>query len=713
MRGKWLVLCVAVLAVAGLSGCGSNSGSGGSEVSADVDSVTNAGIVNCSQCHAVQNSDWLAGRHANVEDDATHNASPSPSLHAEGSSCQPCHNSTLDALNMPEAYGVSIRDVISCEACHGGGSAHRGVGPIPVPRPDAEDCLQCHAEFDAETGEYAPLRSRSGHSPGAVKVVGYLESGHADAPRDLSTRSGTVGCNRCHSDEGTKLYGHLDNVDDITDADGRGRGAMPLGIENLSSIQCRTCHNPHDVGGAKLLKGATAEASAQYNTCNHCHAGDKEELTYHINHEDDETGLLDREILDTHYDDPATASLLEGYVVRKMDDSACADCHDVHSGDVSINHQWGNSGHSGNILKAKKAAYEEAVAADLTEEQIGDAVRSAGASDDTSGGGFTHYDWDAANRQSCQMCHTATGFVNYVADPVNYDPTLNDFSHLADWVPGGSSGQNEMLYCWGCHENAATGALRVAGAVTAVYTYNDEPVVFPDVGSSNTCVVCHSGRGNNEEASTSSRFAGHHAPAAADLFSEYSHVAYEYPGLDYSNPLREDGSPFFVHDTIGVDSGEGPCVSCHMGDEANHTFAVVEKDENGLITDVLNKSLCDTCHTPGASYEITAAKLEEEAEGYKNAGELVQDLINQENGLNNYTGAVINNSNELENDRGAFQNAKLPTEEPGGFAHNRYYVKRALFDAIDWVDNGALDGTIADYSATYPEATHWLGTTRP
>ncbi len=64
-------------------------------------------------------------------------------------------------------------------------------------------------------------------------------------------------------------------------------------------------------------------------------------------------------------------------------------------------------------------------------------------------------------------------------------------------------------------------------------------------------------------------------------------------------------------------------------------------------------------------------------------------------------------------DFGAFQNAKLPSDEPGGFAHNRYYVKRALFDAIDWVEDGAIDGTIADYSVTYPEAAHWLGATRP
>ncbi|PLX77978.1 MAG: hypothetical protein C0614_09110 [Desulfuromonas sp.] len=481
---------------------------------------------------------------------------------------------------------------------------------------------------------------------------------------------------------------------------------------------CTSCHTYYNQDGVLIGSGSTASGTAPH---------------YH-------NTAWYRILPSTHYDDPATGaemdvSTVEGYNIRQtingeVNENPCFDCHghefrtntrrsrDIPEADdyapdygYTIHTQWASSGHAGGLLKAKYAADSGS----RSEENV-DNVMMAGASDETSGGGFTHYNWDRSGRQSCQMCHTATGFANYVSDPEGYDPLNNDFSHLVGWdgnADEDGSPQNELLYCWGCHENAATGVLRVTGAVTAVYTYNDQPIVFPDVGASNTCVVCHSGRGNNEEASTSSRFAGHHAPAAADLFSEYSHVAYEYPGLDYSNPLREDGSPFFAHDTIGVDSGQGPCVSCHMANNANHTFAVVEKDENGLITDVLNKSLCDTCHTPGASYEITSAKLEEESEGYQNAGALIQDLINQENSLSNYTGAVINNGNELENDRGAFQNAKLPSDEPGGFAHNRYYVKRAIFDAIDWVDNGVLDGTIADYSATYPEGAHWLGTTRP
>jgi len=47
------------------------------------------------------------------------------------------------------------------------------------------------------------------------------------------------------------------------------------------------------------------------------------------------------------------------------------------------------------------------------------------------------------------------------------------------------------------------------------------------------------------------------------------------------------------------------------------------------------------------------------------------------------------------------------SEEPCIYVHNRYYGKRLIFDSIDWMDNGALNGTIT-IPAEYPEARTWL-----
>ena len=64
---------------------------------------------------------------------------------------------------------------------------------------------------------------------------------------------------------------------------------------------------------------------------------------------------------------------------------------------------------------------------------------------------------------------------------------------------------------------------------------------------------------------------------------------------------------------------------------------------------------------------------------------------------------------------GAAHNFNYLHHEPGAYAHNRFYAKRLIFDSLDWLDNGALDGTITIDAATYPEADTWLasGAARP
>lgn len=732
MRKQWLVMLVAILASATLWGCGSGGGSGSSAVTddavlgSDADGNAYVSASECIGCHETISwsaeivEDYLAGKHVIHSDH----------INAEsGDECLQCHDpigdgpgleALIDPANVP-AEGLAA---VGCENCHGGGGEHFGVGPIPMAKPGIDECAACHATLPDNHLTYHPEANNIG--------TNFVESRHYTA----SVRNEAV-CSKCHTDEGGRLYKDVTTKTQLE--------AIVLPVESDAPVQCRTCHNPHNAGGLLMEEvedHGHVVASAEYATCVVCHMSDRDDPSdaEWMYHED----RYYRVITDTHYDDPATTDVVEGYVVNPLSERACRDCHDVHNvmeirserDTDTVNDQWSESGHAGNIGTVKKAVAAEQ--ADLGNDRTiaqTVAIKAAGASDETSGGGFTHYDWDAGNRQSCQMCHTATGFMNYVADPENYDAADNDFSHLSGWEVDEegtvtSSGQNELLYCWGCHSNNA-GGLRVQGAVTATYTYNEMPVVFPDVGSSNTCVVCHSGRGNNETASESSRFAGHHAPAAADLFSEYSHVAYEYEGLNYGNV------PYFAHDMIDAD-GQGPCVACHMNSEAdNHTFAVVEKDEEGVITAV-TADVCVGCHDGehglfvgaglvGTTQNIwdgtaavptvvteemvaeSAALLEEEAEGYQEAGLLIQDIINQTNGMTNYTGAVIDQNNELEDDRGAFQNAKLPTDEPGGFAHNRYYVKRALFDAIDWAVDGTIDGEIVIDDTVYPAAAHWLG----
>ena len=65
-----------------------------------------------------------------------------------------------------------------------------------------------------------------------------------------------------------------------------------------------------------------------------------------------------------------------------------------------------------------------------------------------------------------------------------------------------------------------------------------------------------------------------------------------------------------------------------------------------------------------------------------------------------------------EGDLGAAHNYNYLLHEPGAYAHNRKYAKRLIWDSIDWLDNGVLNGSIV-IPAELTHAAAWLGTARP
>lgn len=456
-------------------------------------------------------------------------------------------------------------------------------------------------------------------------------------------------------------------------------------------------------------------------------------------------------------------NIIEGYVLRLSgpnNQNPCFDCHghEAKTGTrygqtttPTIYTDWAQSGHAGGILKAKYAAATAANADPINDSSTkknyamvqSTMISGASSADATStvastvpahsttdaaaaiqltkataaGDGWAHYQWERTlkadgtnDRGTCQRCHTSTGLSNYLSNPTTYDYKANDFSHLSGWVKATAtaatvaSPQQEVLYCWGCHSNAGTGALRNPGAVPIYATYQSAPITLPDSGKSNVCYACHGGSGNIM-GSRSSRFMAHHGAAATVLFSKETKVGYQYTGVSYANPS------YFTHDTIGMSTGEGPCVVCHMKSSNGHSFSAVTKNSAGAITAINTQAKCDTCHT--GNYVMTVAKLEEESEGYQEAGTVLKAYV--ANTITNYlnlaiTSANYNNTTSVPDGAyGAFQNAMLNTEEKGGFAHNRYYVKRLIFDSLDWMDNGVLAGTFIIDATTYPKAAAWFG----
>ncbi len=793
-----------LLSAAMLWGCGSN-GSGGSDVAPTPtpENVQTLGVVNCVKCHSAatpETSSWLESAHGNSNGSMRYGDPRGP--HDESSSCQPCHNQLLDGDKLDEAFtdiqiGVTSdgdpvlasgeRDIVTCESCHGGGSAHRGVGPIPYARPDWQQCTACHdhAEGVRHADDHGMLASN----------VGASAHNNADNLHASTTR-----CQRCHSAEGAvqlaRYTGDADVMHLMDDLD-------PIDEEeNLHPVTCSACHVPHDDSGRweDFIVNNNDLASGnwdpngngvadEFDFCTSCHSfynqdgvligsGSAASGTAPFYH----NTAWYRTLTTTHYDNPNTLSgqgsedleanppvinKIEGYVIRENSDNPCFDCHghelrtntansqedpDPNDPDQgsTIHTQWASSAHAGRLLPQVIAA-AEAVECDPNDPEtargrcpdIVDAAMNAYVSDST-GAGWAHYNWDEAGRADCQECHTATGAMNYLEDPVGYvakrdsDTLDNDFSHLANWNATDGSPQNEMLYCWGCHSNSGTGVLRNPGAIARPYAVGGVEVVLPDVGNSNVCINCHGARGNMEEygltedpaadmsalkpgfgPGTKNVTEAHYLVAAATLYAEQTRIGYEFAGQDYA-PVS-----YFAHDGIGLnedspETGSGPCAACHMETAETHTFEIVEKNAEGVIT-ALNATSCSGCHDGehGAALvaedgslgtaAAAAAFLEEEAEGYHEALELLNQALAARD-LNFSADYPYFSADSWINEGafGAAHNYNYLHHEPGAYAHNRIYAKRLIFDSLDWLDNFALDGSITIDAAANPAAAHWF-----
>jgi Cytochrome c554 and c-prime len=698
--------------------------------------------------------------------------------------CFQCHAATADPLTgetFIEQYTRSLHAELGCESCHGGGAQHNGIGPFPFTlnseisdAKKAERCAMCHdgvTEFTTKSGELvkAPLSSSINFSNGNHANPFGPEEEH----RPL--------CARCHSHEGSILYGKAGFTGDASILVAANQPVLARDPETFNPIRCATCHEH----GGNIRQTNTRDAAVngnivawdpdgsgvtgQFDLCTSCHTmntnagvliGSGNTLAI-ANTAGGTTNVATapffhntrwfRTLPSTHVDQAAsgttaTGTLIEGYVIRKNHKNPCYECHghefkantrayaDHPERGTTIFTDWAKSGHAGKILLQKVAAANANApaaglsGAALTNAQTAqvDAVMKAGV-DDTSGIAWSHYNWDSTllatgvrDRGDCQMCHTSTGFANYADDPTTYNPDNNDFSHLSGWKAGTAklgtagtattaSGQNELLYCWGCHSNAGAGKLRSTGSATISFQLGGQPIVIKNIGNSAACVVCHGGRGSvgalTAADTRSSRFQGHHAPTAGIVFAAQTHLAFEYPGQDYINAA-------FRHDQINA-STDGPCASCHMANKV-HTFKSVST-AGGVVQKIYAQTLCDSCH---GTY--TPATLADGKAGYAQATTLLNNLVGNKANFANYLNVAITANNINTKDAagnfviadeayGAFQNGLLNGDEPCGYVHNPTYTKRVIFDSIDWMDNGRLDGTITIDAATFPKAAAWLG----
>jgi hypothetical protein len=600
------------------------------------------------------------------------------------------------------------------------GTLSMGYTDSPSPK-----CDFCHTDrADAPTEEYNASR----HS--LMDSATYNATGAREK------------CSKCHTGDGAKLY--LNN----TPSELSSKYYIP-GFG--SPITCDTCHDPH--GNKDFLKDAGTDilnntASGQYKTCTTCH--DEENATHGEGGKYSYSGgIFDpiEVIYDTHFDNAATGGI-EGYVINSAASDACSACHTVHSIDNTINNEWAHSGHGGFITEVKEQAFQNAPG-NSTDHPLVTAVL-----DGTDGYGamreltpnynapaWVHYDFK--NKYgSCKRCHTATGFRKFANNPDTYKaPSPSEY--FATGL------QKEMLYCWACHTSVQNSvAFRDPGAMQYSMAdlnspqndvYEGRIVNVPDLGGSNVCIACHSGR----------KIGAQVKAMAITNGLDFTKIGYSHTSMAAATLLRVGGyenglSPdyydnysYFAHDLLGdaisIGGSNGPCVSCHMKGTAGHTMEAVTLDGAGDIIGIPTYGeVCSFCHAVEFPTEAQfATHLNNERADFEDA------LVDLEaallaNGIG-YTSRPYFKTADLANTIGKdpyywtnkdvvgiATNFYLLKHEPGAYAHNSRYTKRLLYDAFDFLDNYAgysntagdssyLDGSVDVNDFINPAVYDYLG----
>jgi hypothetical protein len=282
---------------------------------------------------------------------------------------------------------------------------------------------------------------------------------------------------------------------------------------------------------------------------------------------------------------------------------------------------------------------------------------------------------------------------------------------------------------------AATATENAGERFTRIKVRNNY-IDFPNIGISDRCLLCHAGRGSGillKKVAAATGFDNHSAVNFRKINRVGVHdfagggTMFRALGFEYYSSYRyaQPATIPYFHDQIGqtVSTGgikRGPCVSCHMSSAESHSFMPVS-ESGGVITSI-NTSVCITCHASGkvgfTRFDGTVAGLNVKKAGYAAALKAMSAWLTKKgiSSTSNWlrtstypaalTLAGFNQAactpaadRSLDNylgsrNMGAGLNRDFLVNDPGGFVHNDLYVKRLIYDTLDWVDNCTMDKSV-------------------
>jgi hypothetical protein len=668
-HGGVFVFLALFAAVILLGACGdSNKKSTSPAEAVSINAVTAVGINVCTTCHTVATTDWFTSKHANASDGINSAGSPMLGGNYTPGSCGQCHDPNGDSASIIAAgyIGSVPRPVVGCEACHGPGSLHAnsgGAGAISLLSGTYTStsigstmvsgqfimCTNCHEILDSSGTTTNPNPAHLTTTPTGTRF--FITDTHFATPGNWPAP----------------------DFKDVADITGY---AMDFADEHV----CTTCHNPHKP--ATQNREWAQSAHADKNPIN-------------LNSTIPPTGYFSGAW--AHYNWSCDGSSTNGCASSLSSSSrkACQRCHTTSGFTAYADAlRTGDTQHASDIRNGLVALV--AYAPNWKPEML-----------------------------KCDGCHTDNrgnlrnpGSITANYDFVSSGKTYAQASHSYPDVAGSN-------VCMTCHVGRETGE--------TIKGLNDSSLL-----SAGTISFFDFGN--------QSFINSHYLTAGGQVFTA---TGYEFTGRPYNNisEYRHDkiGTPATLQLSPSVNTGSnGPCIGCHMSrpnKNGNHLFLPISRSTVtiGEVTGIASE-VCFNCHSPSTTLILDLVK--EQKAQFTGALEALKDQLALKRGYfffpaspyfyttstyadpktactdnvpvkNWQTGGLTINAaiatmpsctqimgdglgtaGTGPNNMGAAFNFNLLEHDPGGYVHNRMYVKRLIYDSLDWLDDGIMNYSV-------------------
>jgi hypothetical protein len=739
MKGKrshhhGVVLLAVLLAAALLGGCG------------DPNKKTAVGMNVCTSCHTVVTADWLASKHGNLDPGGTLDSPGVPTNAQMLSSCTNCHDPNGDSAKLVPGYtgtaGIA-RPVIGCEACHGSGSLHAqagGTGPISLAGSagviGTTSTVQVSAQFATCTSCHE-LLSLTDPANTAITATAAHDAGGSD-PRIASEGTNTNIITNTNTNSITDTHFARPNA---WDANNGGLNTHNTATDFIAitgyamnfsdSKVCTNCHNPHknavinrewaqsghaDPQGIKIDQTSSAvvgngffsSAWAHYNwsdrpTCMRCKS-----TTAFAAYTDairaGNTALVTAFRL-------GTARALETDPNWKPEMLQCNGCHTDNKGNLR------NPG-------AVTANYDLDVTASVK-------------------GSFASFSFpDLAGSNVCMLCHTGRE-IGETIKGLN-DPALLSAGTITSTDFTSRSFINSHYLTGGATVFTVSGYEFGARAYENIAAYRHDKIgtsAAPGTGSNGPCIGCHMSRPNkngNHIFLPVSRISSKGTVTITGIASEVCftcHGPNDVLMLDIVREQRElyhealealkdrleqrgfyfsDFSPYFyqLRDNAGLVSvTTGSAVVTGIG--TNWVTSKVTGTAYPKTADRFRVDGDGAYYTVKSRESDTQITLQSPYAGTANPAAVYTIITSATRNWLTKTGPApfttpdpdTTGATSGRNNMGAAFNFNLFEHDPGAYAHNRYYVKRLIYDSLDWLDDNNLNYSVGTTLTTVCNAT--------